>query len=288
MSNFLTNLAVRSMASATAAVRPRLRSRFEAGADIVPAESSTPSVAVLADRQPGDPPDAPPNRPDRSGPAPAVNPMHRADQPIPASQAHASAPVEHNDDDSFRPPDSSADRPDFSADRPDLSADRPGSSADRPVSSGANPDPDRTAPKARRIGSRRPGEPAHAGQRSIGGPEPTLPGPDPATRSSMAPARPRPIDHRESGAPDPGPPRVGTGSAPQRAAGRVTPVAAHRPPPLATAPTAATPAVVVTIGRVEVRAVVDRPSAPTARPAPVKPPVQSLEDYLGERSRGPG
>lgn len=280
MSSFLTNLAVRSMASATAAVRPRLRSRFEIAPGIVPAESSTPSVAVQANRLPKDPPDAPPNRPDRSGPATAANPIHHADQPLPATRAHASAPVEPSHDDSFRPPD-------FSADRPGASADRPGTSAERPGSSTASPDPALTAQPPRRIGSGQAGEPVRAGQRAIATPEPTLPRSDPAADASTAPVRPRSVDHREPDPPDSGPPRVGTGSSPQRAS-RLIPVAAHRPPPPAPEPAAATPAVVVTIGRVEVRAVVDRPPAPTARPAPVKPPVQSLDDYLGERSRRPG
>jgi hypothetical protein len=63
-------------------------------------------------------------------------------------------------------------------------------------------------------------------------------------------------------------------------------VPAGRPePPVVDRDAVPGPTIAVTIGRVDVRAVLEPPT-PARPPAPApKPPVQSLDDYLGERGR---
>jgi hypothetical protein len=66
---------------------------------------------------------------------------------------------------------------------------------------------------------------------------------------------------------------------------RGTPVVPARQPepPVIDRIAAAPPSIAVTIGRVDVRAVLEpQPAARPAAPAP-KPPTQSLDDYLSER-----
>jgi hypothetical protein len=97
----------------------------------------------------------------------------------------------------------------------------------------------------------------------------------PAVRESVLPAESRAIPQlRVLPAP-----RTPAPVMPRRSA-----VQAERPVrPHAPAPREATPPVVVTIGRIEVRAI---PAPPAARAVRDTPPAMSLDDYLRERTRG--
>jgi len=297
MSTFLATLAARSLAGAPAAVRPRLRSRFEPAplAAVLPRLAAPPLPGGPAERRwPGG----------RDNPAVAGLATGALDVPagwgsggpVPLAGPSVRRGI-------ARPPGSAEAEP-------------AGMTAPRAPDAAAPASPGPPTPAPRHAWEGRPATAvvfpttaATSTPPSPGGP----PGPVPRPGPAEPPGRDRPA---EAAAADAG----GDWVAPVRAPGSLVPLDTARQPPLGRetrnpttvvqramaqppsrrgAPVvparqaeppvidriaAAPPSIAVTIGRVDVRAVLEpEPAARPPAPAP-KPLTQSLDDYLSERS----
>jgi hypothetical protein len=241
------------------AIRPRLRSRFETPA--IPEIGVAPGLGEIAVERIAEPPPVTPRQAagEMAGlpaPEPAITP---ARSPDPSSRAAPTpqviAPVE-------APAGRSARR------QPQETGSEPGTDIDAARSASIAP--------VTRIEPRPPGAERHE-QRN---PTPIQPRTTPPERIVVE-RETRTQEHRletvDRAVITPSIPR------PRSTAARAVPQVAT--PMIEPAP-AARPAITVTIGRVDVRAVV-APSSPPQMPKPAsRPAAPSLEDYLRERSRG--
>jgi hypothetical protein len=148
----------------------------------------------------------------------------------------------------------------------------------RPRPAGVPPQPDRPHPSSGRPAAVPPALPGRSPASAAPPGAPRLP-------ARLAPAPIAPALRRGSGAGTSAP------SAPKPGAIETMPgapsaprPAARRPAPVEDAPPERLETILVSIGRVEVRAPAPRPGRPTPPPAP-RGPSQSLDDYLSERDR---
>ncbi len=263
MNAYLGGLIARNLAPPVTAVRPRLRALFET--PFVPGHGDSGAGAGLAEitvERLVEPAPVSPRRAAIVRATPAVAGPAEAAAPIIAPVTRSAAPPQ-------APP---------AADDPVLANREP---------TGTDEAPDRST----NIGFVRPPTMAPSPAVERGGPTRELPAPQQVARVQPAPPSPErqiverathtserrtSIVERSTVAPPVTRPPVATTLAASRVA---TPLIASAPP--------ARPSITVTIGRVDVRAVV-APSPPpqVPRPAP-KPEAQSLEAYLRERSGGP-
>jgi hypothetical protein len=302
MSNFLRTVATRGLAASPAAVRPRLRSRFEPDPEtptlrlpvaLRPAE--TPVVA-----HPGAEPSGPMDRPATT--ATTVR-AHAADPASPRGAAPAADradPVPAPGQPSHGPP---ADRaaPAVAAGLEGPQREVTPAAGDAQPNSGARPPAPPQPPSAVRTSTdpEMPSEvPPPIWQPAVLARPPALPRtPDQgATDQATTPGADSRTERTVSeGAPDP-PGAASTGQ-PRRTASHLTTVAerttpfppAHGSPVTPTLPpvprSASQPSISVTIGRIDVLAVLEPAPLPRASNAPSRRPGPSLEEYLRQRTR---